>query len=170
MPREVDEDGYGPSYNRPNIKSALEFTSGPANDAFNEARQVTEPACAGFDIEIFFTQTDIPLAKSICGNCPLQTLCREAARERMDEYGVFGGESSSERVQVVATERAIGVTGKPCRAGLHLMVPGNIHYHRVDSPTCNPCRKQKNNDRMERSRRARGVRPGKMRDKRGLFV
>jgi hypothetical protein len=158
-------DYVSPWEGSPNERFGVEYVSGPANDAFNEARLTTTPECAGMDIDVFFEQKNIAEAKKVCSTCPLATLCRDAAREREDEFGVFGGESYSERVHAVNTAKGKGVTGKPCRNGLHLMVPENIYYLRYTSVSCNPCRMKANRERGRPSRAS-----SRMRDKRGLFV
>ncbi|MGC4769233.1 WhiB family transcriptional regulator [Micromonospora sp. DT44] len=55
--------------------------------------------CRQVDPEIFFPdkgESTRP-AKSICARCEVQTECREAAMQRMEPFGVWGGLSERER-------------------------------------------------------------------------
>jgi hypothetical protein len=56
--------------------------------------------CVNTDSEIFFSEepSEIALAKSICGECPIATQCAEWAAKNA-EYGVFGGLTPEERRQ-----------------------------------------------------------------------
>ncbi len=37
------------------------------------------------------------MAKKICAACPVQQMCLAGARERREEFGTFGGETTAER-------------------------------------------------------------------------
>ena len=66
---------------------------------FDEARSVVVPKarCAdgyGTLTHLFFSDTplDIARAKAICAKCSLTTSCLDAAIERAEPWGVWGGE------------------------------------------------------------------------------
>lgn len=62
--------------------------------------ELTQAVCVNADSEIFFSEdtSEIALAKSICGECPIATQCAEWAAKNA-EYGVFGGLTPEERQQ-----------------------------------------------------------------------
>jgi hypothetical protein len=59
---------------------------------------LAQAVCVNADSEIFFSEepSEIALAKSICGECPIATQCAEWAAKNA-EYGVFGGLTPAER-------------------------------------------------------------------------
>ncbi|MGH3369724.1 MAG: WhiB family transcriptional regulator [Nocardioidaceae bacterium] len=50
--------------------------------------------CRREDPELFFAESpaDVELAKSLCGTCPVRTECLNAALDRREPWGVWGGE------------------------------------------------------------------------------
>ncbi len=50
--------------------------------------------CRTQDPELFFaeTPTDVELAKSLCGDCPVRAACLAGALQRREPWGVWGGE------------------------------------------------------------------------------
>ena len=57
-------------------------------------------ACVGADPEIFFPinrNDHAPEAKRICRSCPVKRECRDAARQRGEPFGVWGGETEQDR-------------------------------------------------------------------------
>ena len=50
--------------------------------------------CLANDPELFFAESpaDVELAKQLCQTCPVRTACLEAALERREPWGVWGGE------------------------------------------------------------------------------
>jgi WhiB family redox-sensing transcriptional regulator len=66
--------------------------------AIPEQLDLTQAVCANADSEIFFSEeaSEIALAKSICGECPIANKCAEWAANNA-EYGVFGGLTPEER-------------------------------------------------------------------------
>lgn len=62
-----------------------------------------DAACRGMDPDVFFPnhldtiEEDREIAKRVCSNCPVATQCRDMARLRNEEYGVWGGEDEDER-------------------------------------------------------------------------
>ena len=50
--------------------------------------------CHVADPELFFAESpsDVELAKSLCGDCPVHAECLAAAIERREPWGVWGGE------------------------------------------------------------------------------
>jgi WhiB family redox-sensing transcriptional regulator len=65
--------------------------------------------CHREDPELFFAEspTDVELAKQVCGPCPLREPCLDAALERGEPWGVWGGELVLQGV-VVARKRGPG--------------------------------------------------------------
>ena len=65
--------------------------------------------CHSEDPELFFAEspTDVELAKQVCGPCPLRQPCLDAALERREPWGVWGGELVQQGV-VVARKRGPG--------------------------------------------------------------
>jgi WhiB family redox-sensing transcriptional regulator len=60
-------------------------------------------ACRDMDPNVFFPnnlatiEEDRAIAKRVCSNCEVKQLCKERARDRREEYGVWGGEDEDER-------------------------------------------------------------------------
>jgi WhiB family redox-sensing transcriptional regulator len=46
------------------------------------------------DPELFFAESpdDVELAKTLCGDCPIQRACLAGALERAEPWGVWGGQ------------------------------------------------------------------------------
>ena len=65
--------------------------------------------CHHEDPELFFAEspTDVELAKQVCVPCPLRSACLDAALERREPWGVWGGELVQQGV-VVARKRGPG--------------------------------------------------------------
>jgi WhiB family transcriptional regulator, redox-sensing transcriptional regulator len=53
-----------------------------------------ELPCLSNDPELFFAESpaDVELAKKLCQTCPVRESCLEAALERREPWGVWGGE------------------------------------------------------------------------------
>lgn len=68
-----------------------------------------ELPCRKFDPDLWFADvpTELELAKSLCGDCPLRVECLAGALEREEPWGVWGGEIF-ERGAVVARKRPRG--------------------------------------------------------------
>jgi len=71
-------------------------------------------ACRGMDSALFFhpegergpARADREAhAKRICGSCPVLVQCRSHALAAHEPYGVWGGLSESERVEIIRTRR-----------------------------------------------------------------
>ena len=73
--------------------------------------------CHNEDPELFFAEspTDVELAKQVCTPCPLRTVCLDAALERREPWGVWGGELVQQGV-VVARKRGPGRPRKDATA------------------------------------------------------
>ena len=54
-------------------------------------------ACQGADIDMFFDETRTIEARRVCLGCPARERCLEAARDRDEPCGVWGGLTVSER-------------------------------------------------------------------------
>jgi WhiB family transcriptional regulator, redox-sensing transcriptional regulator len=50
--------------------------------------------CHREDPELFFAESpsDVELAKSLCGTCPVRSQCLEGALARREPWGVWGGQ------------------------------------------------------------------------------
>ena len=50
--------------------------------------------CHREDPELFFAESpsDVELAKSLCGDCPIRSACLEGALARREPWGVWGGQ------------------------------------------------------------------------------
>jgi WhiB family transcriptional regulator, redox-sensing transcriptional regulator len=69
-----------------------------------------QAACKGMDTEIFF-YTDRErgpkrerrerIAKSICASCPVINKCREQALRLAEPYGIWGGLTEEERMEIL---------------------------------------------------------------------
>lgn len=59
-------------------------------------------ACRGKDPELWFSEYpgDIRDAVAHCDRCPVQAECLADALERNEGFGVWGGKTTSERVQL----------------------------------------------------------------------
>lgn len=53
-----------------------------------------ELPCLSNDPDLFFAESpaDVELAKELCRSCPVRASCLEAALERREPWGVWGGE------------------------------------------------------------------------------
>lgn len=65
-----------------------------------------EPACAEEDPELFFNSESFPVAKTICGRCPVRAQCAAWAIERREPLGVWGGLAPLERLRQPARGRS----------------------------------------------------------------
>ena len=74
-----------------------------------DANDETGLPCHREDPELFFAEspTDVELAKQVCVPCPLRAACLDAALERREPGGVWGGELVLQGV-VVARKRGPG--------------------------------------------------------------
>ena len=75
----------------------------------------TQP-CASMDPEIFFPEDkqgrasredhwEIAFAKGICQDCPIRNLCLEYALTADEEFGIWGGFTTSERRALLKKKR-----------------------------------------------------------------
>lgn len=79
--------------------------------------------------EIFFSEDlgDIAVAKQVCARCPALAPCLEAAIERAEPWGVWGGQLFLNG-KALATKRRRGRPPKTPRAEDHLpVVPVPVH-------------------------------------------
>ena len=55
---------------------------------------VADLPCRLADPELFFAESpsDVELAKSLCGGCPVRAECLAGALERREPWGVWGGQ------------------------------------------------------------------------------
>lgn len=56
-------------------------------------RWILDAACRDMDTEAFFSieLDDVAAAKRVCLDCPVRSRCLDAAVERGEQYGVWGG-------------------------------------------------------------------------------
>lgn len=66
----------------------------PDADWLNDASCAAEGPAANAMLELFFSEelADIADAKRICATCPVMAECLEAAMERREPWGVWGGQ------------------------------------------------------------------------------
>src|ERR687886_467350 len=93
--------------------------------------------CRKFDPDLWFSDspTDLELAKSLCGDCPLRVECLAGAVERAEPWGVWGGEIF-ERGAVVPRKRPRGRPRKEDLAGAAVLgaeVKGRLEANGIDS-------------------------------------
>lgn len=64
---------------------------------------VTDSACIGFEVKIFFpgADGDARPALRICENCPVRAECLEYALESRQRYGVWGGTTERQRRRIL---------------------------------------------------------------------
>jgi WhiB family redox-sensing transcriptional regulator len=69
----------------------------------------TDLPCRQYDPDLWFADSpaDLEVAKTLCGDCPLQVECLAGAIERAEPWGVWGGEIF-ERGAVVPRKRPRG--------------------------------------------------------------
>ncbi|NUS72261.1 MAG: WhiB family transcriptional regulator [Corynebacteriales bacterium] len=81
-------------------------SGGEHHDSRNEF--VSLP-CQGEDPELWFAEQAAKLekAKALCGACPLQSACLNAALERSEPWGVWGGQIF-ERGSIIGMKRGRG--------------------------------------------------------------
>lgn len=83
------------------------FINKDAQDAHRDLMEAIEercgePLCAQTDPELFFPEKGGSTihAKALCRKCPVQTECLIFALVNQEQYGVFGGLSSKERLRL----------------------------------------------------------------------
>lgn len=82
------------------IGVALEFTLGAAGPVDPTQERWQELAlCATTDPELFFPEKggSTREAKRVCAKCPVRETCLEAAMDRDERFGIWGGLSERER-------------------------------------------------------------------------
>jgi WhiB family redox-sensing transcriptional regulator len=108
---------------------------------------LAQAVCVNEDSEIFFSEepSEIALAKSICGECPIATQCAEWAAKNA-EYGVFGGLTPEERQQkfgLAIIEIELGAEGIQLQENFILNEPATkvAEFFGVDTRTVKRWRK-----------------------------
>lgn len=77
-----------------------------------------QPACQGYDIDIFFTPGDMKwespaarkrlvIARAICNSCPIKAKCLDDALECDDQYAFLGAKTPKERNAIVRNARRL---------------------------------------------------------------
>jgi len=72
--------------------------------------------CHEADPDLWFAESpiELELAKALCADCPIRSLCLDEALERQEPWGVWGGEIL-ERGAIVARKRPRGRPRKNSR-------------------------------------------------------
>ncbi|MGB3772955.1 MAG: WhiB family transcriptional regulator [Rhodococcus sp. (in: high G+C Gram-positive bacteria)] len=75
----------------------------------NTSRLLRELPCRQDDPELWFAESPAALerAKQLCARCPVRTRCLDAALDRAEPWGVWGGEIFDQGV-VIARKRPRG--------------------------------------------------------------
>ena len=100
-------------------------------------------ACKGVDTEIFYSKWDLPVAKSICAECPVRSLCLQAALDleagqtRWHRFGIYGGLTPIERWRaskgIKASTGIRGTTSRRCvKCGTLMEGVGNSRQYCAD--------------------------------------
>ena len=83
---------------RQDYSSPVTFRQPPDADWRHQA------SCVGVDLELFFplgeggsTRNQVKQAKAICASCPVNRACLDFALRTGLEFGIFGGQTESER-------------------------------------------------------------------------
>jgi WhiB family transcriptional regulator, redox-sensing transcriptional regulator len=65
--------------------------------------------CRENEVDLWFSgrPAEVELAKTLCGDCPVQELCLAGARSRREPWGVWGGELFEDGA-IVARKRPRG--------------------------------------------------------------
>ena len=122
-------------------------------------------ACKSVDTEIFFSKWDLPEAKSICAECPVKTLCLQAALDmegdasRWHRFGIYGGKTSSERVRISKGHQVPpgirGTTSRRCvKCGTLMESVGNSRQY------CDDCQAERGRERDREYRARKKARTG----------
>lgn len=78
-------------------------------------------ACRNFQNDEFYPERSKPsTAKTVCAGCPVRTECLEAALQREEPFGVWGGLDTRERRRLLKARRlaeGTGVVPPACRPG-----------------------------------------------------
>lgn len=68
---------------------------------------MTTLPCRLVEPDLFFDHENEQEAKQICSGCPIKDACRTDARNRREEYGVWGGETPRERYIAICGDKTI---------------------------------------------------------------
>jgi WhiB family redox-sensing transcriptional regulator len=89
------------------------------NDLYDDAPWMQDSACTLEDAEVFFPEqspwmlSEIAAAKMICRGCPVRETCLTYALENDIEYGVWGGLTRNERLDIRRAHRRSLAAGTP---------------------------------------------------------
>ena len=117
--------------------------------------------CAQTDPEIFFNDKCVdrsPLAKRICGNCPVSEQCLQESLDNFEEFGVWGGTTGKERLTMLrgihgaefqwpslenGTASFVADWDNPtvCKRGHDLTLPGMISTTTSGTRRCTQCKR-----------------------------
>lgn len=97
--------------------------------------------CAGLDSALFFPERgeSTDQARAVCADCPVQAECLQAALERNERFGIWGGTSARERQQLRRR--------RPISCGT---TAGYDKHRRDGTPVCDDCDHAKILDNQQR--------------------
>ncbi|MCV7205281.1 WhiB family transcriptional regulator [Mycolicibacterium peregrinum] len=100
-------------------------------------------ACADTDPAVFFPGEGQPTepAKAICSGCPVRVECGQAAIDRGERHGVWGGMSINE-LEDARRDPETGQLRHKCQSC--------DDFANGRSPFCDPCRKQHRTESVRR--------------------
>ncbi|HZZ50384.1 MAG TPA: WhiB family transcriptional regulator [Pseudonocardia sp.] len=94
--------------------------------------QLIQTPCRTADPDLWFAERPAQLneARALCANCPIRQACLEGALQRLEPWGVWGGEIVHEGV-VLAYKRG---RGRPSNSDRALGLVTRIADHRRQDP------------------------------------
>ena len=104
----------------------------------------THGMCLGLDPALFFPERgeSTDQARAVCAACPVQTDCLQAALDRKERFGIWGGTSARERKHL---RRLIQPRTISCGT-----TAGYDKHRRDDTPICDDCENAKILDNQQR--------------------
>lgn len=78
---------------------------------YQPPQQHERPACAGTDPDAFFPTIytapwAVRIARRVCASCPMTAECLDAALQRGEQYGIWGGTTPKQRQRIMRQRRA----------------------------------------------------------------
>lgn len=104
----------------------------------------THGECVGLDTALFFTERgeSTDQARAVCASCTVQVECLEAALERNERFGIWGGTSARERKHLRRPLQPRTIT---CGT-----TAGYDKHRRDNTPICDDCDNAKTLDNQQR--------------------
>ena len=117
-----------------------------------------DAVCAQTDPELFFARGQHFAAKAVCVGCPIKQQCLTEALDAEIEFGVWGGMSAPERLDVLRgvfgddykwpSARTAG-NRSTCTSGMHPMIGDNILVTAVGQ-RCRACKRDRDAESRDR--------------------